>query len=283
MIATLSEILNKADQSGYAVIAPDFPSLFIARILIEEADAQGAPLVLSYSTSFKPMRDVTSYATFIRVVREEIEQAAVPIALHLDHGTNLDEIAEAIDLGFTSVMIDASFEPYQVNLERTLKTVAMAQPAGVSVEAELGHVTSSGDYLTEDDHASFYTEPEQAEAFAATTGIDALAVAVGSVHGLQKGAPKLDVARLQEIDERVVVPLVLHGASGFGESNIRRAVSCGIRKINMYSDMISAVFETTYQELGRQRINALKVAQVQEAAIRKMLRKYIRISGSAGV
>ena len=280
MLKTLSEVLAQAEQGGYAVIAPDFPTLYIARILMETAEAVQAPLILSYSTSFKPIRDLRSYAHFVRVVRDEAESYSVPIVFHLDHATNLEDIAEAVDLGFTSVMIDASIEPYAVNLERTLKTVEIAHAAGVSVEAELGHVSSDTDYITTDQFNGFMTDPQEAFRFVQDTDIDALAVAIGTVHGPYKGDPKLDYARLETINQIVSVPLVLHGSSGLSDQHLSRCIQFGIRKINIYTEIIRAILGESLAELTRQTSNPVPVSLAQAKAVQKKLGEYLSYSGS---
>jgi ketose-bisphosphate aldolase len=283
MLTTLHNLLETAEAGKYAVVAPDFPSLFVARILMEYAEETATPLILSYATLFKPMRDVRSYRRFIQVLREEIDSLRVPIALHLDHATRLEEIAEAIDVGFTSVMIDASSEPYPVNLERTQQVVALAHPADISVEAELGHVASSLDYIQAGVTPGFLTDPDLAVGFVTATEIDALAVAIGTVHGAYQGEPILDFGRLASLHQRLPVPLVLHGASGLGNENIRKAVALGIRKINVYSELIGNLLFETQQALAVQTTNPLKVANAQVRSIQQVIAKYISASGSLGV
>ncbi len=282
MLKTLNEILKLAEKGRYAVIAPDFPSLFICRVLLEAAEESHTPVILSYSTSFKPLMDVRTYARFVRILRDEIEQFQVPAALHLDHATDLADISEAVDVGFTSVMIDASFEPFEKNLERTQKAVAIAHPAGVSVEAEIGHVSSSAEYINKDSFAGFLTIPDEAITFVNETNIDALAVAIGTVHGPIRGQPCLDYTLLKQLDDMIKIPLVLHGSSGLSEENIRQCVELGIRKINVYSDLIMSVLEDCYIELTQQRTDPIRVGASQANAVRRVIETYFRYSGSMG-
>lgn len=282
MLKTLNEILDMAENGRYAVIAPDFPSLFICRILLEAAEESHTPIILSYSTSFKPLLDVGTYARFVRILRDEIEQYQVPAALHLDHATDLADISEAVDVGFTSVMIDASFEPFSENLKLTQKAVKIAHSAGVSVEAEIGHVSSSADYINKDSFAGFLTIPEEAVTFVNETNIDALAVAIGTVHGPIRGQPCLDYDRLKQLDELIRIPLVLHGSSGLSEENLRRCVELGIRKINVYSDLMMSFLEESYAELSLQRTNPVSLGVAQANAVRRVIETYFRYSGSMG-
>jgi len=282
MLTTLASLLEAAERGNYAVIAPDFPNLYAARILLEQAEVHRAPLILSYATIFKPMRDVQRYDRFIEIVRREAEQVTVPVALHLDHATRVEDIVEAIDVGFTSVMIDASAEPYERNLEQSRRAADLARPAGVSVEAELGRVGSDADYLAAGSTEPLLTDVDEAAAFATATGIDALAIAIGTVHGVYSGEPKIDYGRLEALHRRLTIPLVLHGSSGLGEERIQRCISLGIRKINVFTDLTRSMLEEGYQELGRQRSNPIKAAAAQASGLRRVIDEYLRISGSVG-
>jgi fructose-bisphosphate aldolase, class II len=282
MLTTLSDILTRADLSGYAVVAPDFPSLFTARAILEEAEELHAPLILSYGTLFKPIREVSSYNRFIQIVREEADLVSVPVALHLDHAMTQEEIVEAVELGFTSVMIDASAESYEVNIERTLRAVQVAHPAGVSVEAELGHVATGADYLVSSHNQGFFTDPTLAAQFVEATGIDALAVAVGTVHGIYQGEPSLDYARLRTLDETIHIPLVLHGSSGLSDATLRKTIKLGIRKINVYSEIITRILNETRKCLAKEVHSPVQLGEAQAAGVKEVIRRYIQVTGSAG-
>jgi ketose-bisphosphate aldolase len=280
MITTLTEILAQAEEGGYAVIAPDFTSLRVARVMVEQAEEMRAPLILSYSTAFKSFMGVSSYAKFIQIVRDEIQAASVPICLHLDHAVEIEEILEAVDVGFTSVMIDASREPWEVNLECTTEVVEIARPHGVSVEAELGKIIMGVGYYSQEEVEETLTDPVQAEEFVKLTGIDALAVAIGNVHGAYQGKPKIDFKRLQEMNERVEVPLVLHGSSGIGSRNLSRSIQLGIRKINLYSEIIREMHTNMIQALQKNPMDPVSVAKAQESGVKMVLAKYLKMSGS---
>jgi len=288
MLATLKELLATAKENNFAILAPNFTNLYSARVLIECAEKNHAPLLLSYATAFKPIQEIKDYRKFIRIVRDEAAAAGVPIGLHLDHAFELDDIVEAIDVGYTSVMIDASSEPWDVNVARTRKAIAMARPAGVSVEAELGHVTTGADYIKPDeggskDRPKWLTDPDQALRFVALTEVDALAVAIGTVHGSYQSAPNLDFERLQKISAVVDVPLVLHGASGTGAEKIRQAVEQGICKINVYTDLIEAVRrEIAAMVSGTPRFSPHDLALAQSKGLQTAIYDYLHISGSIG-
>ncbi len=241
MIVSLQKMLAAAERGNYAVIAPDFPDLMVVQLLIEQAERLKAPLLLSFAPGLKYDMSTRQYARFIRIVREEAQMASVPLGLHLDHAFAMEDIREAIDLGFTSVMIDASREAWQVNVERTKQVVEIAHAVGVAVEFELGHVAVGGSYEAQEDQQDqqgWLTEPAQAVDFVKQTGVDTLAVAIGTIHGTYTGEPKLDFSRLEIINRMVDVPLVLHGASGTGPEKSKKAVSLGIRKINVFSELI---------------------------------------------
>jgi len=194
----------------------------------------------------------------------------------------LDDIKEAIEVGFTSVMIDASLESWSVNLERTSATVELARPVGVSVEAELGHVTTGEGYYTEADADEMLTNPEKAVEFVKLTEIDALAVAIGNVHGAYLGEPKIDFPRLDELNQKIDIPLVLHGSSGIGDDNLRKGIQKGIRKINLYSEIINTMHIRMRSVLDQTVSNPLLVAKAQKNAVRDVLLAHMQIVGCVG-
>lgn len=280
MRVSLKQILKKAEEGNYAVIAPDFTSLSMAKAMIETAELAGAPLILSYSTLFKPIMDVQRYDRFIQIICEEIDSAAVPICLHLDHGGSLEEIQEAVDVGYCSVMIDASAEPWEVNLETTIKAVEIAQPHGVSVESELGQIVYGAGYYKQADVETLFTDPLKAQEFVSLTGIDALAISIGNVHGAYQGEPHIDFERLKDINNRVSIPLVLHGSSGIGQENLSRAIQLGIRKINLYSEIIHTVHTYLKESLEKNMGDPVKLCQAREKGIKEVLHTYLGFSGS---
>jgi fructose-bisphosphate aldolase class II len=280
MLVSLKDLLSEAERGHYAVIAPDFPTLEVADALLRCAEQHNAPLALSFSPSLKNYTGVTDFPHFIRMIREMAVQANIPVALHLDHAYRMEDIEEAIRLGFTSVMIDASTEPWEVNVARTRQVVELAHPLGISVEAELGHVGNSGRYLTADSQQGWLTDPQEAAEFVQLTGIDALAVAIGTVHGLFAGEPNLDFERLQSIRERVSIPLVLHGSSGTGEQKLKRCVELGIRKINVYSDLMKVITQGARGLLADSEADPLDFIGELRNAMNRVLSEYLVVSGS---
>jgi fructose-bisphosphate aldolase class II len=169
------------------------------------------------------------------LVRAVADYHDIPVALNLDHATNLEQIRTALDSGFTSVMIDGSALPFAENAEITKATVEMARPKGISVEGELGFVGGQ-DLLATVDAESVLTEPDEVERFVALTDVDALAISIGTSHGTYRSLPNLNIDKLKEIDQVSTVPLVLHGGSGTPNGQIQDAVKNGICKLNIYSD-----------------------------------------------
>jgi len=279
MITTLRSLLQHAEKHNCAVLAPDFHSLVIARAFMEQAEEMSAPLILSYVVGFKPIMDVRQYRDFIAIVRKEIEQFSVPVCLHLDHAEHLEDIREAIDLGFTSVMIDASTKPYQENIALTQQTVELARSHQVSVEAELGTITSGDDYVHQSKAQAFFTDPDQAADFVNQTEIDALAVSIGNVHGAYHGEPMIDFERLTALDRQVQVPLVLHGTSGIGSDNLKKAIGLGIRKINLYTDIIREMHANMLSALSNSLTDTFAVVNAQRAGAQQVLTEYINLLG----
>ncbi|MCD6577297.1 MAG: class II fructose-bisphosphate aldolase [Anaerolineaceae bacterium] len=283
MLVTLSEILHKAEQGKYAVIAPDFTSMASIRFLLETAEDLKAPLILSYIDPFKPLCPVRSWQKWIDIIREECNQYNIDICLHLDHGATVEVCRQAVDAGFTGVMIDASEKSFSENVDLTSRVVEFAHAAGVSVEAEIGHVGTAeeGAYPANDAARARFTQPDQAEKFAQQTGVDGLAVAVGTVHGEYAGEPHIDFDLLDKINQRVLVPLVLHGGSGTGDQNIRQAVAHGIRKINMFSDWIIPAQREIARLININPKDIPRIATAQQTVIHDILAHWIQISGSA--
>ena len=177
------------------------------------------------------------------VGKKYAEEAKVPVVLHLDHGTTPEVIKKAIDLGFSSVMIDASQDTFEENVRKTKEIIDYAHPKGVVVEAEIGHVGAGENYENHETSDSQYTTVEEAKKFAEETGVDSLAISIGTAHGMYKGIPEINFERLKEIAAAVDTPLVLHGGSSSGDENLNRCAINGITKINIFSDLLVAAKE----------------------------------------
>ena len=237
MLATLNEVLEIAQARNCAVGSFNTPNLESVQAVISAAEELGEPVILMHAQVHEEM-GLIRMEDIVDVMLLKAEKASVPVCVHLDHGTDVDYVKRGMELGFTSVMYDGSTLPLVENYDNTCTVVELAHRLGISVEAEVGSmgVREGGEGGGE----SIYTDPSEAKAFVEKTGIDALACAFGTAHGLYLKQPKLDFDRLAEIRRIVDVPLVMHGGSGVSEENYRIAIATGIRKINYYSYMAKA-------------------------------------------
>ncbi|TCO76935.1 class II fructose-1,6-bisphosphate aldolase [Marinisporobacter balticus] len=244
MLVTGKAILHHAHENEYAVGAFNVNNMEQVQAIIEAAEETKSPVIIQASQGGLQYAGVEYIAQMAKVAAEK---ASVPVAIHLDHGTDFKQIMLCIRNGFTSVMIDGSHYELEENIRKTKQIVEMAHAVGVSVEAELGKIGGTEDDISVDEKDATYTDPDEAEKFVAETGIDSLAIAVGTAHGPYKGEPKLDFDRIKIIKERLNMPIVLHGSSGVPEESIKKAVSLGINKINIDTD-IRMVFHKAVKE-----------------------------------
>ncbi|MFW5980428.1 MAG: class II fructose-1,6-bisphosphate aldolase [Halanaerobiaceae bacterium] len=244
-IVPTAQILNKANKEGYAVGGFNINNLEFLQGIIEAAEESNSPLILQ--TSEGAMRYIGKDYV-VGMVEAATKDTDIPVALHLDHGSSFEKVIECIQLGYSSVMFDGSHYPFEENIALTQKVVEAAHSVGVSVEAELGKLGGVEDDVTVDEKEATFTKPEEAVEFIERTGVDALAIAIGTAHGVYSGDPELDFARLEEINQKTDIPLVLHGASGVSEEDVRKAVARGINKVNVNTDFQQA-FTARIREL----------------------------------
>ena len=231
-LRTLCDLLPEARKSHVAVPGFDCVSDVYVRTILDTAQEERSPVILMALGRDLAGRGINYIAGLVRTVAPCYD---IPVALHLDHATDIQSICRAIDHGFSSVMFDGSAMPYERNVELSARVVELARPHGVSVEAELGIVAGSdlgGNRVGQ----TVLTRPEEVVAFVKATGVDALAVSIGTEHGVYAAAPKLDIERLKAIDAVSPVPLVMHGGSGTPEGQVREAIRHGITKFNVYAD-----------------------------------------------
>lgn len=233
MLVNANEILSKAKNARYAVPHFNINNLEWTKYILEVMEEEGKPVILGVSEGAK--KYMGGFSVIVGMVKGLIKDLGitVPVVLHLDHGTSFEVCREAIDAGFTSVMIDASKYSFDENVRITKEVVDYARKFNVSVEAELGHIGGSEDNITA---SSLNATLDESQEFVILTGVDFFAPALGSVHGIYKGEPNLDFVTMKEISDNVSVPLVLHGASGIDDEKIRKAIDCGISKINVNTD-----------------------------------------------
>ena len=273
MLVTSEDLLNKARAGGYAIPSPDFVDSNSARAFVRVAEEMGAPIILSFAEVHldqMALDEAAALGTFYA------RKASVPVALHLDHGKRMDVIEEAIRLGFTSVMIDASNEELSENIRRTKEVVELAHAHGVYVEAEIGHVGAEDAGGPHALSGIEYTEVDSAKQLVEATGVDSLAVSIGTVHGTYKGEPCINFERLAELKAALAVPLVLHGGSGSGDENLARCARGGVAKVNLYTDFIVAALAAVYEQRPD---HWLKLLGAGDEAMREVLRHYYRVLG----
>ena len=234
---TLREILKDTRERKYAVPAFNFNGYEDAQGMINSAIKMQSPVILM--ASMGAVKYIGLRQT-VGMIRGMAESADIPVCLHLDHATDMTLLKEAVIAGFTSVMIDASRETYEENIRITKEAVEYAHKYGCSVEAELGRIGGREEHVVVDDAQSALTDPEKAGEFASTTGVDALAVAIGTAHGFYKSTPKLDFPRLEKIAALTDCPLVLHGGTGVPEDDFVKCVEYGMSKINVGTEFKAA-------------------------------------------
>lgn len=268
MLVTLKNILKIAEAKKCAIGSFNTPNFESLKAVIGAAEELNQPVIIMHAQIHEEM-GLCKMDEIAPIMLFMADRARVPVCVHLDHGTDLDYVKKGLDLGFTSVMYDGSALPDEINFANTSIAVEMAQETGASVEAEIGSMGAreSGAEGGE----SIYTTPSAAKKFSEETGIDALACAFGTAHGIYLKEPKLDFARLDEINKITNVPIVMHGGSGVSHEDYRKVISLGVRKINYYTYMAKAGAEAVsgktygqFHDTANDAITAMK-ADVKKA------------------
>lgn len=281
MLVNMNEVLYPAKKGKYAVGLFNAVNLELARGIITAAESTGSPVIMGTAEvlfPYGPLEEVSYY------LLPMAKKAKVPVVIHLDHGLKKETCLRALELGFTSIMYDCSTEPYEENVRRVKEMADIAHSYGATIEGELGHVgdnegSAEGTSHLEDP-ARFYTDPEQAKDFVQRTGVDALAIAVGTAHGAYKLPPKLDFERIRTIANTIDIPLVLHGGSGLSDSDFRQAIHDGISKVNIFTDINVAAIKAiinNYKEIGS---GITELIPIQVEAIRQEVVKKLELFGS---
>lgn len=303
MLVTNRELLVPARKSGYAVGAFNINNLETLLAVAEAAAEEKSPVIVAVTPSAIKYAGLSYLA---KIVRTAAENTPVPMSLHLDHGEDFETVSKCIEAGFTSVMIDGSFLGFEENVALTKRVVDHARKFGVSVEAELGRLAGVEEKTVEE-RETVLTDPDAAEEFVRRTGVDALAVAIGTSHGAYKfkGEAKLDFERLRLIAKKVDIPLVLHGASsvpawiiekatkygaelsgakGIPEEHIKKAISLGISKINIDTDLRLAFTATVREVLANspKEFDPRKILGPAKEAMKEVVRGKMRLFGSSG-
>ena len=272
-LVTTKQMLRDAQDGGYAVGAFNVENMEMVQAVAAAAEEQHSPAIMQTTPSTVKYADLKY---FYENARTAAENASVPIAIHLDHGNSFDLAMRALRDGYTSIMIDGSHDSFEDNIEVSRSVVNACHPSGVPVEAELGKVGGKEDDLEGGDDNP-YTDPAQAVEFVEKTGIDSLAVAIGTAHGIYKGEPKLDVDRLSEIRKVVDIPLVLHGTSGVPDATVRECVKRGICKVNYATDLriaftkgVTSVLNANPDTIDPKKYNAAGRDEVKKYVMQKM-------------
>lgn len=232
----MKEMLEDARKGKYAIGAFEFWSYDSAYAVAQAAKSLNVPVILQVGPFEKDYMD--GYKNAVKIAEMAADHFDLPIAIHLDHSPDYEQVAEALDAGFTSVMIDASPYEYDKNVELTCKCVEAARKYGASIEAEIGKLAGNEGNINNDDDDQ--TDPDMAAKFVADTGVDCLAVAIGTAHGFYTKPPVINIKRLEEIAAKVSIPLVLHGGSGTPEDKVADACERGIAKVNICTEFIAA-------------------------------------------
>jgi len=280
MLVGLKDVLIKAREQHYAVPAIDCVEDIMVRTILDTTAEQKSPIILMALEHDLKGRGIDYITSVVKGVADKYKQ---PIVLHLDHAIDFDIIKRAIDYGFTSVMYDGSMLPFDENVANTKKVVDYAHARGVDVEAELGHVAGKELDGIEASEAKL-TEPGEVLEFVNKTKVDALAVSIGTAHGVYTSEPKLNIARLKEINQISPVPLVLHGGSGTPVDQVQEAIVNGITKVNLYADLRIALLKGLKEAVQTQkRMDPLpdELFYLAKASLAEVIVKKIKMVFSA--
>ncbi len=281
MLVTGKQILDHANEHGYAVGAFNINNMEILQAVIMAAEKENSPVIVQTSEGAIKYAGIEYFEALVHLAANKTK---VPVCLHLDHGTTYNTIISCIRHGWSSVMIDGSHHDLKGNIAVTSEIVKVAHAVGVSVEAELGRLSGIEDQISVSEKDAIYTNPDEAVEFVNATGVDSLAIAIGTAHGKYKGEPKLDMERLDTIKKMLKMPIVLHGASGITEAQITEAVKLGVNKINIdtdvrqaFTDGVRKVIETKPEEFDPRKICGPARDLMCEVVASKM-----RMFGSSG-
>ena len=274
MLVNLNEVLYDAQRNHYGVGLFNTTDTDMLEAVIEAAERKRSPVIIGTAEILLPYGEL---ALIGPSTIEAAKRASVPVVAHYDHGLTFERCMEALKLGFSSVMFDGSVKPYAQNIEETREIVRIAHAFGATVEGEIGHVGSAENTADK----SRYTTVEEARQYLSDTGVDALAIAIGTAHGAYKTAPQLSFERLREIRSEIDVPLVLHGGSGLSDDDFRQSIANGIAKVNIFTDLCLAGLNGQAEAL-RLGLDYLKARNLKKDYMREAVERKIDLFGSAG-
>jgi len=276
MLVNMNEILHYAKLRNYAIGSFNIYSYETIKGVLDSAKLQNTPVILAFGEKYLKNMDFELVHGLVKTLSTDIE---VPVVLHLDHCSNLGNVYKAIKAGFTSVMYDGSSLPYVQNVANTLKVVEVAHSCNVSVEAELGSLAAGvnsyeGNLIDEE----VYTNPLQAKDFVQKTGVNVLAVSIGTVHGMYKGVPNIRLDILKKIAQQVDIPLALHGGSGTPEDVIRNCIQNGICKVNVNTEVSSYTVDKMKELLNEEtRYHLSQISLMQITYVKEVVCKYMKL------
>lgn len=280
--ASFKEVLLDGLKNGYAVGQFNMNNLEFTQAIVEAANEEKSPVILGCSEGAIKYMGIDYTVAMARVAAET---AKVPVILHLDHGPSFEYVVKCVRAGFSSIMIDASHYALEQNIALTKQVVELCHPLGIEVEGELGRIGGTEDDLTVDERDATLALPAEAKRLVEETGIDALAPAIGSAHGVYVGTPKLSFDRLEEIRNLLPgTPMVLHGGSGIPDADIRQAISLGVSKINVNTENQIALTNTIREIFNKDAkvYDPRKYLGPGKAAIKEVVKEKMRLFGSSG-
>lgn len=277
-LVSLEELYKKAEEGNYAIGAFNVENLTMLQGVIEAAEEMNSPVILQ--TTPGTVKE-TGLDYMYGLAKAAAERSSIPIVLHLDHCNEFDLAVKALRTGYTSIMIDGSHKPFEENIKTTKPVVDICKPVGVSVEAELGKVKGRADALY-DTNEDLFTDPQEAKEFAERTGVTSLAVSIGTVHGVYKGEPNINIERLREIHDVLGCSIVLHGTSGVPDDVVRECVQNGVRKVNYATDLrigfTNAIRD--YVTENPDQFDPRKYQTLAKEAVKKEVKHLIEVVGS---
>lgn len=280
-LVNLKYLMERAEEGKYAVGAFNCNNMEIIQAIVEAAVEENSPVIIQAS------QGAIKYAGLdyiVALVKTAAEKSDIPICLHLDHGTDLEQVKACIDKGFSSVMYDGSQLPIEENIKNTNEVLKIARAKDVSVEGELGKIGGTEDDVHVDAKDARYTNPEEAKYYVDKTGVDALAVAIGTAHGQYQGIPELQYDILKEIKKVTDVPIVLHGSSGVPDEALRKAIEMGVRKINIDTNIREAFVKGVHRAIDEnpKEIDPRKILGPAKEEMKNIIKEKIRLFGSSG-
>lgn len=277
-LMTTKQILKKAQEGQYAVCAFNVENMEMIMAVISAAEEMNAPVIMQTTPSTVKYAGLDYFVENVKVAASRVK---VPVAMHLDHGSSFELASKAYRAGYTSIMIDGSHEDFETNIKLSKSVADMCKASGIPVEAELGKVGGKEDDL-DGGEVDLYTDPLEAKEFVERTGVDSLAIGIGTAHGLYKGEPKIDLDRLSEIKKQVEVPLVLHGGSGIPDEIVKESIRRGICKVNYATELRIAYTNgiNKYLSENPDTIDPKKYNQAGIEEVKNFVKEKIRVCGS---